>query len=134
LYARRLAHKYVYACNAVFEEKLIKTSGFLDSGNRAVKDGIPVCFISPEILFHLYGEEAMYKEKTGGQVCDEMEIKTVSGAKKVALYKGKLQIKREFGKDMEKQVYFAVSANILSREYKIILNSHIFDDGAGKEK
>ncbi len=133
LYARRLAHKYVYACNAVFEEKQVKTSGFLDSGNRAIKDGVPVCFISPELLFCLYGEDVLYKqkEKEWGQVCDEMEIKTVSGAKKLALYKGKLRIKTDSGKDMEKQVYFAVSANMLSREYKIILNSHIFDDGTG---
>lgn len=133
LYARRLANKYVYACSAVFEEKQVKTNGFLDSGNRAVKDGVPVCFISPELLFSLYGEQVLYKQKEEewGQVCDEMEIKTVSGSKKMALYKGKLQIKNDFGKDMEKQVYFAVSANMLSREYKIILNSHIFDDGTG---
>ena len=62
--------------------------------------------------------------KCAGQVCDEMCIATLSGEKRVKLYKGKLQIK---GKEKDKWVYFAPSTNMITREYELLLHNGIVE-------
>ena len=59
-----------------------------------------------------------------GQVRDEMQIETVNGKRVVRLYKGALFL--EDGILLE-EVYFAVSTNMLSRGYKLLLHSQIFE-------
>ena len=100
----------------VAQERQKSVLGYLDSGNLASKGEVPVCFISPEVFYELF------IEKRQGQVFDEMKIATVSGEKRVRLYKGEIQVEK-----VKKQVYFSLSPNMLSKEYKVLLNARIFE-------
>ena len=128
LYKKRMVWRYVYECEIANGDNRAQARGFFDSGNRATKKGIPVCFVSPEIIFKLWGDSMLLQGEEAGQVCDEMCIATVSGEKKILLYKGSLTIKEEPIRRIN-EVYFAPSVNILSKEYAMILNSRIFDKG-----
>ena len=128
LYKKRSVLCCVYDCVITNGEKSFKAQGFLDSGNAATKKGIPVCFVSPETVYELWGAEILNTEG-GGQVCDELSITTMSGEKKVLLYKGGLEIITNGKRRVIEKVYFAPSANMISREYTMILHSRIFDEG-----
>ena len=119
LYQRRSVYAFIYECMVKNGEKSIRTTGFYDSGNLATKNGLPVCFLSPDLIYDLFSEEILEKS---GQVCAEMSISTLGGRKTTPLYRGKIQINGG-----EKEVYFAVSTNMISREYKILLNAGIFE-------
>ena len=41
--------------------KNIKVKGFYDSGNSAEKNGLPVCFVRPDICYDLWGESTQEK-------------------------------------------------------------------------
>ena len=131
LYIRSTILRKVYTCEMISGEKRIKAQGFYDSGNVATKGGIPVCFLSPEIGYELWGEKLLFAMEERGQVCDEMCITTMAGTKKVPLYKGALRIETKEGVREINEVFFALSANIVSREYKLILHSRIFEIGEG---
>ena len=120
LYARRAVFQSVYSCKIYNGEKQIQTQGFLDSGNLARKNDLPVCFASPDLIYELFGEEIITKE--AGQVCDEMQITTLAGEKTVPLYKGQIEIE---GRKI--QVYFAASMNMIGREYKVLLHSCLLE-------
>ena len=120
LYAKKAVAERTYACRVGNGEKQIKAEGFLDSGNLAQKNGLPVCFLSPDIFYELYGEEVL---KGGGQVCEELAISTLGGGKTVTLYEGEIYVENK-----QKRVYFAPSANMISREYKILLHASILED------
>ncbi len=122
LYKRRALFQYVYDCTVQIGEKKARARGFLDSGNFASKEGLPVCFLSADILYDLVGYEILFKSEEGGQGCDEMQIFTQAGVKRIPLYRGILQVKGG-----RKEVYFAPSANRIGREYKIILHSRIME-------
>ena len=128
LYKKRTVWQYVYECEIASGDKSAQARGFFDSGNTATKKGIPVCFVSPEIIFNLWGDTMLLQGEEVGQVCDEMCISTVSGEKKIRLYKGSLTIKEKPIRRI-KEVYFAPSVNILSKEYTMLLHSRIFDKG-----
>ena len=112
---KRELNAFLYDCQIEHGDKSFWVRGFLDSGNTATKNSIPVCFLSPEYVYELFGEEIL---KGGGQVCDEICITTLGGEKKLPLYKGALTVK---GKE-KTQVYFAPAANMISREYELLLN------------
>ena len=131
LYARRKVFQWVYDCRIFAKGKELTARGFLDSGNFAEKNGIPVCFITPELIYELWGEEIL-NEKEEGQVCDEMKIMTMTGAAKVPLYLAELLIDCS-GTPRKRQVYFAPSKNMLSREYAILLQARIFENETGEE-
>ena len=116
IYEKRTISKYLYDCVIVAQERQKSVLGYLDSGNLASKGELPVCFISPEVFYELF------IEKRQGQVFDEMKIATVSGEKRVRLYKGEIQVEK-----VKKQVYFSLSPNMLSKEYKVLLNARIFE-------
>ena len=121
LYARRTVFQSVYPCKIHNGEKQVKTLGFIDSGNLAMKNDLPVCFASPELIYELFGEEII--EKGVGHVCDEMEISTLAGEKKVTLYKVELEIETQ-----KIQVYLAPSMNMIKRDYKILLNARVIGE------
>ena len=123
LYARRRIFTQVYACTLSIGEKCIKADGFYDSGNLATKNGLPVCFLSPAVLYELIGTEIL---KAGGQVCDEMQISTLTGAKTVPLYAGKIGLKID-GQTVCKDVYFAPSAHMIGREYAVLLSARLLE-------
>lgn len=113
-YERRSVHKRIYPCKIFHGERCVETQAFLDSGNLAQKDGLPVCFLSPELFYELYGEEIL---EGRGQVCDEMAITTFAGEKRVRLYRGEIEIEK-----VKRAVYFSPSGNMIGREYKALLN------------
>ncbi len=122
-YQKRADYRHIYECAVIFDGKRVKGKGLWDSGNRARKNGVPVCFLSADIFYELIGEKWIFERKEIGQVCDEMQITTQAGTRKLLLYKGSLQIENR----EEKEVYFALSTNMISREYKILLHSSILE-------
>lgn len=113
-YERKAVHKRIYPCKIFHGEKCMETQAFLDSGNLARKDGLPVCFLSPALFYELYGEEILEGE---GQVCDEMAITTFAGEKIIPLYRGEIEIEK-----VKKGVYFSPSGNMIGRDYEASLN------------
>lgn len=130
-YQKRAVEKYVYDCYIAYDKRNIHILGFLDSGNFARHKNVPVCFLSPELIYELWGEKILRKD--GGQVWDEMSITTIAGDKKQRLYKGELQIQTKKGVFTVKEVYFSPSTNMLSRDYKLLLNSRIFEENEQSE-
>ena len=117
---KRETNAFLYDCCIEYGNKSFWVRGFLDSGNTATKNCLPVCFLSPEYVYELYGDEIL---KGGGQVCDEMCISTLGGEKKLTLYKGSLTLK---GKEKQ-SVYFAPAANMITREYELLLYGGIIE-------
>ena len=117
--------RFLYDCTVFSKTAEIRVTGFLDSGNLAQKNGLPVCFLSPELIFTLFEKD--FFEKSAGQVCDEIAVTTLNGQKRYALYEGKIFI-NDNGKIMEKQAYFAPSVHMLRREYKLLLSSLLFEE------
>ena len=124
LYQKRAVHAFIYPCTLVSGRKEVRASGYYDSGNRAAKNGVPICFVSPDLLYELFGSETL---EEGGTVCDETQIQTVSGSKKARLYKGELRIEISREKSMRITVYFSPSANMILREYKVLLNAAVLE-------
>lgn len=121
-YQKRTEYHYIYDCVLIINKKMIKARGFLDSGNTASKNGLPVCFVAPELGFTLWGEEVL----NGKDSEEELEITTLGGKKKMPLYLGEVQVYVN-GKYRQIQTYFAPSTNIVLREYQVILNRRTMD-------
>ena len=127
LYKKRALWRHIYECEIICGEKSISALGFLDSGNTATKDGVPVCFLSPERAYELWGEAWLFSKKGEGQVCDELQITTLTGVKKTPIIKGCLQIRTEGEIRRIKEVYFAVAGNMIGKEYTMLLHSRILE-------
>ena len=117
LYARKRIFQSILPCKIGKNHAELEAFAFFDSGNLACRNGLPVCFLSPELIFSLFFE------KEEGQVCDEMEISTLTGVKRIPLYKGKVGLG-----DTEKDVYFAPSSNMIGREYQVLLNAALLEN------
>ena len=120
LYKKRLAFRHIYDCAILYGKRRVAILGFLDSGNLATANGAPVCFLSPEIAFELWQNELFSPH-------GEITIQTLGGEKTLPLFQGSLEIRLEKGVFTRKQVYFAPSAHIVSREYKMLLQANILD-------
>ena len=120
-YQKRAVERWIYDCVLSFLGKEVQVKGFLDTGNLAQKNQIPVCFVAPQVFYTLYDDKAW------GQVCDELAISTLSGEKTLPLYKGEIAIKNK-EKTVKKEVYFSPSARMISREYAVLLHSRIFEE------
>ena len=116
LYARRKSQQSVVLCRISSGGKRLETNGFADSGNLAEKNGLPVCFLAPDTAYELLGEKLL------DGTDEKMKISTMAGERTVSLFLGAVEIKGEAGK---KQVYFAPSANMIGREYKVLLHAGI---------
>ncbi len=125
MYKRRAVERQIYPCIVLLGEKKAQVRGFWDSGNLAKKNGLPVCFLSADILYNLCGQDIIFGGRERGQSRDEMTISTMSGERKVPLYKGKLQVITDGKNSVEQEVYFALSTNMISREYKLILQADV---------
>ena len=62
-------------------------------------------------------------QKGGEELC----ISTLAGEKKCKVFRGDLEVKEKEGVTLLKGAYFALSANMLSRGYKLLLNSRAFE-------
>ena len=129
LYERRKIFRWIYPCEICYLQRTVKVLGYLDSGNLANKNGISVCFLSPDLFYEIFGEEILlFNAKGGGQVCDEMVISTISGDKKVRLILARLELEISKREKVITQVYFSPSKNMINREYKLLLNAGIIRD------
>ena len=87
----------------------VPVRGFIDSGNRAVTpEGVPICFIPPEIAFSLIDERVRMRN-----FC----VTTVGGEKKIKIFAGKILIYERNGVHTIKRAYcckayFSVSAHL----------------------
>lgn len=123
LYARKSVFSRVYVCTLSIGEKCIHAEGFYDSGNLAMKNNLPVCFVSPALIYDLFGEEILKGE---GQVCVEMQISTLAGEKTVPLYEGEIAVEAD-GEIVCVHTYFAPSAHMIGREYTVLLNGRLLE-------
>ncbi len=130
-YKKRALFAHIYHCAIAYKQRRVAVLGFYDSGNFASKNGAPVCFITPDIAYDLQSEEIFTKtEKSKGQVCDEIVVTSVGGEKTLPLFKADLEISTNGAVLHKNGVYFAVSPHIISREYKLLLHTSIFDESA----
>lgn len=120
LYKKRTVFRHIYDCAILFGQRRVAILGFLDSGNLATANGAPVCFLSPEIAFEIWESELLSPH-------GEINVVTLGGEKTLPLFQGDLEIRLEQGVLSRKQVYFAPSAHMVSREYKMLLQANIFD-------
>ena len=111
LYKKRAMERLLYDCVIEKDGKKIAVKGFFDSGNCAEKNGLPVCFLSPDIVYDLCGD-GVWEHK------DEIAISTVSGVKTMRVFLAVIHIN---GK--KQQAYFAPAVHMISREYKLLLNA-----------
>ncbi len=124
IYIKKTEYQYIYDCILIIGKKSVKVKGFLDSGNLAEKDGVPVCFVSLETGFELWGEEIVNGQ---AEAQEYLEISTLGGRKKLPLYVGEIEL-TEGAKRERMHTYFAPSANIVLREYQVILNARTFEN------
>ena len=124
LYQKKRLYAYIYPCKMHANGKEKALQGYIDSGNLASKDGLPVCFLVPDVFYDIFGEEMLFCE---GQVCDEIKIKTMSGERFVRVKQGEIEVKLG-EKTLKKQVYFALAANMIGREYQILLSARFLEE------
>ncbi len=142
LYQKKRVLSHTYSCAIPYNKRVVAVLGFLDSGNKATKNGVPVCFISPVSAYEIWQEDFLFfeqktekatfdctaeNEKYGGQVCDQITIQTLGGEKMLFVRLGELHVKLDNG-CVKKQVYFAVSPHILSQDYDLLLPADILED------
>ena len=127
LYQKRKLFQGIYSCEILYKQRVFALLGYLDSGNLASKNGLPVCFLSPAVFYDIFGEEILFqteeeKDEDGGQVRDEMVIATMSGERKVQLFRARIKVKIPSMESREIEVYFTPSKHMLNREYQVLLN------------
>ncbi len=129
IYQKRAVEGRIYPCKIVYNLRETRLLGFYDSGNLASKNGLPVCFLSPDVFYDVWGEEIAFGEReTGGQVCVEIAFETLAGKRVAKGRLGEVEIVQKKGRTVKKQVYFCSSANMLGRAYSLLLNARIFEE------
>ena len=113
-YKKITISKHLYNCAIAYNKRVVDTLGFLDTGNLATYKSLPICFVSPDLFYQIFGIDE-------GQGCDETYIQTVGGEKKIRICLAELIISE---KALKKRVYFGISNSIL-KSYKILLNGAI---------
>lgn len=127
IYARQKQTGFLYPCEIVYGGRAVKTQGFVDSGNVARKNGVPVCFLSADVFFDLFKEEAFEA------AYEELAITTVSGGKKIKLFfLDEIRIYSGGETNIIKKPYCSINYAIAKREYKVLLGAWALD-GAGKK-
>ena len=119
IYRKKATFRYLYDCAILYNKRRVAILGFLDSGNMATAKGVPVCFLSPEIAFEIWESEMLSPH-------GEITIQTLGGEKTLPLCQGSLEIRLDKGVFTRQHTYFAPSAHMVSREYKMLLQANIF--------
>ena len=120
IYKKQTIFRHVYDCAILCGKRRVAVLGFFDSGNLATVKGVPVCFLSPEIAFDIWESELLSPH-------GEITVQTLGGEKTLPLFLGDLEIKKDGKLFRQKAVYFAPSAHMVSREYKLLLQANIFN-------
>lgn len=115
LYRRKRVFSFVYPCRVQMGEKTAQALGFLDSGNLAKKNGRPVCFVCPKLLFSLIDESA---------VCEYTNVGTVSGTGRMPVFKAdELQIYFGARAHIIKNVYLSPFSSLAGGDYQLIIGA-----------
>ena len=121
LYKKRLIQRCIYDFAVYVDGKRQIVRGFLDTGNVSFKNDLPVCFVTPDLFYDMFGVRLMTLEKR-----EELVVRTLGGEKRSVLEKGELALLDK--KESKRQVvYFSPMANMLSREYKMIVGASVMD-------
>ncbi len=113
LYRRRSAVAHILRCEIFVGKKRVRIDGMVDTGNTASFDGQAVCFVTPDVLYTLFGAEPP-KER--------MTIRTVSGEKSVGLYLvDGIKILQNGREKLLKNAYLSPAVHMLGKEYKLLL-------------
>ena len=121
LYQRKKLYEKMYDCEVCFSDQKMSARGFLDSGNLAKKNDLPICFLSPDLFYDLFS--AYILDGDEGQVCDEITLVTMAGEKKTKIFAGEIALEGR-----KRRVYYAPSAHMIGREYNVLLHSEILED------
>lgn len=122
VYRRILISRFIYPCKLVLAGRQVRADGYLDSGNLAQKSGVPVCFLSAELFFDVFGARAFENGE------EELCVSTISGEKRVKLFiLDELLIYSERGENIVYKPYCAVSPALQGKEYKILLGAWAVD-------
>ena len=153
LYQKKRVFSHVYDCYIPYKQRSVHVLGFLDSGNRATSNGLPVCFISPAVAFDVWGNDLLVSpdfssadekldstailQKNNEQGRNfsiehptkytQINVTTVSGKKQLSALLGDVIIDYH-GKRIQLQVYFAISTHIVFQEYALLLPGGIMDE------
>ena len=117
LYQKRAVARFLYDCKITISGNSCIVQGFYDTGNLAKYNHIPVCLLSPEIAFELLKEQEDFENL----FTEKINLSTINGEKQTHVLFGEIEIQNE-----KRQVYFAVSSNMVKRDYQLILHSEIF--------
>lgn len=122
VYRRVSISRFIYPCKLVLGGRQVRAQGYLDSGNLAQKSGVPVCFLSAELFFDVFGARAFEDGE------EQLLLSTVSGEKRVKLFiLDELLIYSERGENIIYKPYCAVSPALQGKEYKILLGAWAVD-------
>ncbi|MBR2341625.1 MAG: sigma-E processing peptidase SpoIIGA [Clostridia bacterium] len=122
VYRRRAVARFIYSCKLTKGNRQVRADGYLDSGNLAKKSGVPVCFLSAELFFDVFGAKAFEEGE------DELLISTVSGEKRIKLFVlDELLIYFEKEKNIVYKPYCAVSPALQGKEYKLLFGAWATD-------
>lgn len=122
VYNRRRLARFIYPCKLRKGDRQVCSEGYVDSGNLAQKHGIPVCFLSAELFFELFGVNAFEDGE------EELFISTISGEKKIKLFLlDELWIYFGQGENIVYKPYCAVSPALQGKDYKVLLGTWATD-------
>lgn len=113
-YQKRAIHNDVFACELSRGAQTKRTNGFLDTGNALDVDGKPVCFVTPDLIYDLFGLDGASKRVTFQTMAGNRET-PVYALDAFQVFDGKKRI-------FSGGVYLAPSAGLVGREYKILLH------------
>ena len=113
LYERKQVCSHLYPCEIVVGEKRVKVDGFVDTGNTASHLGRAVCFVTPDILYRLFGMQPP-KER--------MTVRTVSGERQIGLFPvDEVRILDGKGGKTLVGAYLSPAVHMLGKGYQLLL-------------
>ena len=126
LYKRKKAHACVYACDVVAGGRTLRVDGFGDTGNTAFYQNAPVCFLSVELCYDLY--EMKPPDAW-------MEITTMAGKKRVALYRAE-RFNVHSGKRVLAvgEAYLSPSVQMRGRAYQMLFPASVLEEREEKKE
>ncbi len=122
IYARKRQTRFLYPCEIVAGDRVVKAQGFIDSGNVARKNGAPVCFLSADLFFDLFQEDAF------SLASEELAVSTVSGTKRIKLFfLDEIRIYLNGEQNIIKKPYCSMNYTFSGKDYKILLGAWAID-------
>lgn len=120
LYRKRKQYASIYACKLHANGRVLRLDGLCDTGNTACYLGCPVCFLSVEQAYELYG----LRPADG-----ELTIATMAGEKRIPLYRADgLTIAATGGEVGIDGVYVSPSTKLTGRAYKLLFPSFAIEE------